>query len=327
MNNINQTLTNIKVYTIILVVIGHVLAIYTPNSIFPHSGTKLTGMLYNIIYSFHMPLFISVSGAVYALCRRRGKYSTWNELLKAKWRRVLLPYFSFGLIILFPVLIALDKMEVNFGTFMSIIYGGSEIRHLWYLYVLFEMFIITRIMEKTIISNKRLVFFVLLGITILAYNHDITSIFQINMLLKYYIYFILGYYVGNETIKINLSLYQGFILLVIGLLGNYYMYQLPPIPYSIVNIITSLSLSILAFTICQKYNLQQNTKFYEYLRKDGMGIYLFHVVIIYILFRYNSFGQLGIYIQAILVTLISFFISIIITRLIRSIKLGFLIGE
>lgn len=58
-----------------------------------------------------------------------------------------------------------------------------------------------------------------------------------------------------------------------------------------------------------------------------MGIYLFHVVIIYILFRYNLFGQLGIYIQATLVTLISFFISIIITRLIRSIKLGFLIGE
>lgn len=324
MNN-NYTLTNIKVYTIILVIIGHVLAIYTPNSIFPHLGTRITSIMHDIIYSFHMPLFISVSGAVYAICRKRGKYSTWDELLKAKWRRVLLPYFSFGLIILFPVLIALDKMQVNVENITSIIYGDGNIKHLWYLYVLFEMFIITRTIEK--ILNSWIVFSVIVCTTIIAYNIALPSIFQINMLLKYYIYFILGYYVGNETIKINLQLYQGFILLVIGLLGNYYMYQLPPIPYSIVNIITSLSLSILAFTICQKYNLLQNTKFYEYLKKVGMGIYLFHVVIIYILFRYNLFGQLGIYIQATLVTLISFFISIIITRLIRSIKLGFLIGE
>ena len=271
-----------------------------------------------------MPLFISVSGAVYAICRSRGKYSTWSDLINSKWRRVLLPYFLFGLIVLFPTLILLGKMVVNIKTITSIIYGGDNIKHLWYLYVLFEMFIITRIIEKYICKYKVFVFSVILCTTIIAYNICIPPIFQLNMLLRYYIYFVIGYYVGNLD-NIEFDGIYSFISLVIGLLGNYLMFQLPKILFPIVSIITALSLSFFTYSICQK--LSKHTKLYCCINKDGMGIYLFHIVIIYILFNYNLFAQCGIYVQALLITLISIFGSIIATRLIRSFKLGFLIGE
>lgn len=142
-NSISLTLNNIKVYTILLVIIGHVLAIYTPLSSFPHVGNSVIGLLYNLIYSFHMPLFIFVSGTVYAICRLKGKYSTWNGLLKSKCKRILVPYITFCLIILFPTLKALGVYDKTLLQWLYDAFFGLNIRHLWYLLVLFEMFVIT----------------------------------------------------------------------------------------------------------------------------------------------------------------------------------------
>lgn len=88
MNNnihkLSESLNTIKVYTILLVVLGHALRMYTPDGAFPNQGTWLTDKLCSIIYSFHMPLFILLSGCVYGICKAKGKYPTWKLLLTNK---------------------------------------------------------------------------------------------------------------------------------------------------------------------------------------------------------------------------------------------------
>lgn len=183
-NNLSLTLNNIKVYTILLVIIGHVLAIYTHLSLFPHIGSKVTGLLYNLIYSFHMPLFIFVSGAVYAICRDKGKYSTWSELIKFKSKRILVPYITFCLIILFPTLKVLGVYDKTLFQWLYDAFLGLNVRHLWYLMVLFEMFIVTYFIESLRKNfNHYIILLISLCVTILAYNINVPQILQVLYIL------------------------------------------------------------------------------------------------------------------------------------------------
>ena len=56
-----------KFWGILLVVLGHVCNMYLPNGlIHPAVPSDLIGYISLYIYSFHMPLFVFVSGSVYA---------------------------------------------------------------------------------------------------------------------------------------------------------------------------------------------------------------------------------------------------------------------
>ena len=327
--NLSQALNNIKVYTILLVIIGHILAIYTPTSSFPLDGSKLTGILYNIIYSFHMPLFISVSGAVYAICRSKNKYSTWTLLIKEKSKRILLPYFTFAILILFPSLKLLDITDINIGEYIiNIIIGKNHLKHLWYLYVLFEMFIITYALEKIINSvHTYILLTTLLIISVITYNTNIISIFQINMLLRYYLYFIIGYLIARGNIRIRCHSIIEISLIILGVVGVWIMYQLPSILFSLVSTFTAISFITAAYSICQKYKMGAGTKVYELIKKDGMGIYLFHIIIIYTFYYFDLFASYGIYVQILSATITSLVCSIALTRIVRILHLKFLIGE
>ena len=59
----------------LLVILGH--TVYTPKSVVWW------------LYSFHMPLFFSISGIVF----HPQKYLTWTQFLIAKIKSLLLPYF------------------------------------------------------------------------------------------------------------------------------------------------------------------------------------------------------------------------------------------
>ena len=54
----------LKGFAIICVVIGHVADGYLSAEMYPESSVLLFG-LYNIIYSFHMPLFMIISGFIF----------------------------------------------------------------------------------------------------------------------------------------------------------------------------------------------------------------------------------------------------------------------
>src|SRR4051812_12296414 len=75
---------NAKFILILLVVFGHLLRSFIGN-------TNLAHTLYMVIYTFHMPAFILVSGFF-----ARGFYQ--KDYLKKIAKKLLLPYFIFQLI-------------------------------------------------------------------------------------------------------------------------------------------------------------------------------------------------------------------------------------
>ena len=120
---------------IILVVLGH---------FFPEGSPHWYAVMRQIIYSFHMPLFLFISGFVYMHTRRNISYGSF--LLK-KARRIALPYFlvSFLFIAIKLVPQALSvyvKNPVTLSSFLKVFYYPEAAVSFWYLWVLWWFFMI-----------------------------------------------------------------------------------------------------------------------------------------------------------------------------------------
>ncbi|MBO5721458.1 MAG: acyltransferase family protein, partial [Bacteroidales bacterium] len=71
----------LKGIAIILVVFGHIELLYAFNAY---------GFIRNFIYTFHMPLFMSISGYLYA--KHHNTSNNYLSFIKGKAKRLLLPY-------------------------------------------------------------------------------------------------------------------------------------------------------------------------------------------------------------------------------------------
>lgn len=116
----------IKGFAILLVVMGHILACSYGNFYEALASNAQGTMLWKIIYSFHMPLFMFCSGFVFY--KSRDFFSTKNtfSLLVKRFKGLMIPYTTMGLI-----------SHILIGRFF--IY--------WFLYCLFVFYLLTLIVE------------------------------------------------------------------------------------------------------------------------------------------------------------------------------------
>ena len=83
--------------------------------VIPYNASDGLNHLTNIIYSFHMPLYMSVSGMVYALCiHDYQKYQDTAQFLKNKAVRLLIPYLFFGICYVAPVMCLLGFTDQSY---------------------------------------------------------------------------------------------------------------------------------------------------------------------------------------------------------------------
>lgn len=88
-------LSIIQGWAILLVVVGHV-------NLFTYSGTEnemypAGALIHRFCYSFHMPLFMFISGGLLYLTRLKRGFTTKN-LYKDKFKRLALPFIFFTLV-------------------------------------------------------------------------------------------------------------------------------------------------------------------------------------------------------------------------------------
>lgn len=80
---------------------------------------RYLAMLADVIYLFHMPLFVTISGAVYAIGKQSGKYQDFKSLLVNKVRRLLVPYYFVAYLFVVPTILglAMNRFESNIDYF------------------------------------------------------------------------------------------------------------------------------------------------------------------------------------------------------------------
>lgn len=201
MNNSRlQNIEFLRCFAVLSLVAWHSLCVYVGwKSFLPDiseavGGTWLTNF-YQVITTkvlmpnANMPLFTVISGFVYAYLRRQGKYIDTKEFLVKKVRRLLIPYFVIGTIVVFTIADWSPK---------SIIFGNAH--HLWYCAMLFWCFVYIRIYE--IVPNWLKSIAILLAVTsqFVSIPYDLLGIVKG---INYFPYFIMGFYLTEYLPKVQ----------------------------------------------------------------------------------------------------------------------------
>jgi peptidoglycan/LPS O-acetylase OafA/YrhL len=129
-----------KGLAILLVVFGHLMANGYPR------GNAWYDTAKDIVYSFHMPFFMYLSGYVFALTGKQAVvYGAYARFLRERAMRLLLPFALFGLLIVVGKYLSSSFLYVDDPP-RSLLGGLSELvvntdnspaLSVWYVYVLF----------------------------------------------------------------------------------------------------------------------------------------------------------------------------------------------
>lgn len=340
-NSMNYTASNDNVWgimkslAILLVVLGHVTRMYTPQGllnigVYPSFLQYLT----SFIYSFHMPAFFAVSGAVYYINKvEKGKYSNQANFIINKVKRLLVPYAFFAILWVFPTMWIMGYVNNPLNYFYESYVLGLNTRHLWFLIVLFEIFIFFNVCFVFLNKHRLLTLFLLIAV---AYFKDYApSYFQISNCCGYLLYFYLGFLMVPLFKKYMPSLRKKSLLLLIIVMSIWIVLNLAILKMSSVSVakmpLTTLAAvfgTLLLYLLCNKVGgALYTSKIYRLLQNNSFGIYLFHPMIIYLFFFYTPFLWNSPYLLSITVLFTSLFISFILTNFLRKIKLSFALGE
>ena len=142
MDRINK----LKIIACLLIVLGHSTAIYTGNWVFKSEQTSFFYKNLSIYVSgFHLILFVFASGFIYAYCReKKDKYKSLKELIKIKFKRLIIPYCFVGAFFMIPIGMILNIERYRNSYIINLIsfIVGRNNGHLWFLMMLFILFII-----------------------------------------------------------------------------------------------------------------------------------------------------------------------------------------
>ena len=131
----------LKGFAVILVVVSHVAERYYKFNLVP-SSTPVFRMIYNIIYSFHMPLFMIISGFLFQLSYMTPTWEKKRSRYWKHWINLAIVYTGFSIILWGVKRILSDDLLHPVKMMDSILIWVKPIGHMWYLYVLLLIYLI-----------------------------------------------------------------------------------------------------------------------------------------------------------------------------------------
>ena len=322
----------VKFISVILVVVAHSTRMYTEYGTFhPLNGSRILSLLTEYIYKFHMPLFILVSGSVFALCIEKGKYNNVLGFISNKAKRLLIPYYFFGFLYVAPVMVLLGLTS---GSFVEYCYTGIvcslNSRHLWYILALFYIFILGIAAKPMIEKSRKLRVVVLLCSAVLfCFSSRFPEKFQISAAFNYQLYFFVGVFLHYEYdvfVKIVRKLSYLLLLLPFVLAGMFFFNPnaATNICYRFVGIFMILSCSIY---IDRKCNWLTKSSIYKRIQNDSFGIYLFHPMIIYVFYYFLEDKNINPFVLCFAIAILAIILSILATNIVRILRMHIFIGE
>lgn len=187
----NQFIDVLKGLAIILVLIGHALQ-HGSGSDYFESNLCFDNMLFKIIYSFHMPLFMVVSG--YLFNKSMHKYSM-GKLITTRVKSLLIPILAWAFITSMISLIE-NGYEYN-GLSMLKNYIITATNTLWFLWAVFLCSMVVIFVGKLFRDNYYIYF------TGLLITFFIPDIYGLEKYKYMYPFFLLAYLYSENEEKIK----------------------------------------------------------------------------------------------------------------------------
>lgn len=323
----NGKITNIRAIAILMVVFAHSIIIYKDSWTLYTSINKLPicNLFESWIQLIAMPLFFSLSG--YLFHKSKNKYN-FITLFKKKTRRLFIPFFIFAFFWMIPIRSLVNYIGYQGKAFFEIaincIFLGNDNGHLWYLPCLFFCFLLTYCFEWLIkkIEISRWLKSFLLFLTSFLFSYFFFKIHNflgenvVRSVAINWLWFNVGFISSEYNLDVILKKYR-FVFLVLAVFFSIYTLVFE-FPYKK---ITTILLILLFYTIIPN----TTNGISEFISKNSFGIYLFHSPMVYI--TYSAIPNSSPF----LVVFFNFFvfggIAILLTLLIRKLKLYVIIGE
>lgn len=297
--------SNIRVLATILVLIGHctTLSYGTGTNIFncfdgmfPKTQVYLK-VLYQFIYSFHMPLFVTLSGALFEQNKTEDNF----QLFLKKGKKIISSIYNNCNFFFIPIRFLIDYYN-HFDITKVIVYDlilGRDINYLWFLVMLMEISVIFWFFRKKIHQtiNKYMTYsfvFILLLLNIISF-HCGKLPFQLHRTCEFLLWFYFGIIVNkkiknkknNHPLKITILICLQMILFFFNyyMVNSYYLEVNNFLYYGlkIIEEINRIILSFLGIVICWSLLLKLKVKhnyIFMLIESNSFYIYLIHVPLI-----------------------------------------------
>lgn len=181
----------LKCYAIFLVVLGHVIQTFNP--------MYRTNDVFLVIYMFHMPLFIAISGYFFV---KSAEKRTAMDLVKRRFVNIMLPSLTMGF---FNVIIIgggkiLRHKSLDFFYLTDLLFTG-----LWFLTTLFILTVIGTLLYKKV---DRKYFYIIWFVVWLVFYvlPDVWVFNQIEFLLPFYVLGIVCRNIKFDKLNIFISM-------------------------------------------------------------------------------------------------------------------------
>lgn len=263
-----------KGIAIALVVFGHITARSYP------LGNEWYKILREIIYMFHMPLFMCLCGIVmFYGYKSIDNVSEYLAFVNKKFFRLMPPYLVFGILIF-----------IGKWTLQSVLYIDNPVRHLsdiswvfvaptrsvaaflWFIYVLFLYYLTIPLLFKLCRENIT----VLLFFSFLFQFIHLTDYFALHRFAEYSFIFCFGAWVGMNYKTCVKFFDRYWIVLSLLFIGALCMVVFIPIPKFIMGLCSAISIISLARNWPRLYK----SSVFQILGKYVFTIYLLNTICI-----------------------------------------------
>ena len=328
----------VKTILMFVVIINHSVCFwqgnwFTKNPIFE---TPVLNCISQYVGHFHIYAFTLVSGYLfYYLKYEKGKYNRFLPFAANKAKRLLIPFVFVMVIWVVPIQCLF--FDLSIGDIVKKYVLATSPSQLWFLIMLFGVFVICWLCSDFFDRH-----FVLGMISVIALwgvgvvgGAVIPNVFMIWTACKYVSFFWIGFSIRKYGSSVLMKIPAVVWLIAdIGVFAvSRFISGYDGAIFKILNMGVGYALniigSVMAFVVLQKiaYKINWENKFFGFLSKRSMGVYLFHQQVIYFTIYWLN-GMINPYIH----TGINFVIAIIVSLAITSVLLKFkvtrfLLGE
>ena len=304
----NKRLFHIEIlqaFGILCVFLGHALRIYHEGGWYFHNAQTVLAfdIIDKFIFSFHMPLFVFLSGFLFYLNKEKIE-SAWEYILK-RVKRLLLPFYLAGFLYVLPIICFINPLDKSVGFYYTSFLTLDYTWHLWFLIALFviTLFFVLYYFKFNKI-NKYVLLAFLLGINLLATIGPSSCLARIP---KFAIFFYLGclFVEHKDFIEKTLAKFIWVILpIFVGIETLlYFAYKNALISLG-GGVLAILFFYLLALKLSQKTNGQN--KVVSFLSVNLLSLYIIHEPIMALILKYFDWGNNG---NPIIVSGLMFFVS------------------
>ena len=281
---------------IILVVLGHVITTLDNRNIFNHA-------VMGVIYMFHMPLFILISGYLTKAPDQQSPREMWQSTLNVFITLVVFHLLS-GLLSSTASTVAWVWASTDASSSVPMS-GSSWVQYfgvhllkalkffpygvLWYLLSLIYWRVMLYYTPKALLNSPLVYLGIALVVSILCGLTHLGEFLSLQRTLNFYVFFLLGYYykqgfLNNRWWHAN-ALHGVASIVLLPLIfwlyphcGNVMNgadhYSLNGIPQKVIILACSISMSLLVF------NLMRDFKWLRPIGKDSLFYYLYHIYLV-----------------------------------------------